>query len=86
MPLESGTVIRDLDKTSPNNDDDIEKGDEHLRLVKSVLQSQFPGSGGAGFSKPITASEDEINFNINLRDNVQVQMDALEARIVALGG
>jgi len=86
MGLETGTVISQLVKTNPAGDDDIEEGDQHLRLIKSVLQTQFPGVSGNGFNIVIVATEAEINSLQNIRENVQVQLDSLEARIVALGG
>jgi len=86
MALESASLISQLVSTNPVDDDDLEDGDDHIRMVKKVLKSQFPGSGGQGFSKVITVSEDELNTLLNIRGNVQVQLDALEARIIALEG
>ena len=61
MPLENATSIAQLDSTWPLGLDSASRGDDHLRLLKAVLKAQFPGSGGKGFSKPITISEDELN-------------------------
>lgn len=61
MPLENATTISALDSTWPLGLDSASRGDDHLRLLKAVLKAQFPGSGGNGFSKPITITEDELN-------------------------
>ena len=61
MGIETATTIAGLDKTWPTGIDPVNKGDDHLRLIKQVLQDQFPGSGGNGFATAITATETEIN-------------------------
>ena len=61
MPLENASTISELDSTWPLGLDSSSRGDDHLRLLKAVLKAQFPGSGGQGFSKPITVTEDELN-------------------------
>ena len=55
MGLETATTISGLQSTNPLSTDLINKGDDHLRLIKSVLKTQFPGAGGSGFAVPITA-------------------------------
>ena len=42
MPLEISTYISGLDESWPLSGDPTNKGDDHLRLIKHVLQSQFP--------------------------------------------
>ena len=79
MPVEQATYINNLDKSWPLSQDGVNEGDNHLRLLKKVLQAQFPGSGGAGFNKAITATEDELNRLDGLSSNVQEQIDALLA-------
>ena len=86
MALETAVVISQLVATNPTNDDDLEDGDDHIRTIKSVLKNQFPGQNGQGYNRPILASETEIDSLLNIRANVQVQLDALEARIIALEG
>lgn len=61
MPLENATSLSQLDSTWPLGLDSASRGDDHLRLLKAVLKAQFPGSGGQGFSKPITVTEDQLN-------------------------
>ena len=42
MGLETATFISQLDPLFPLGGDPINKGDDHIRLLKDVLQSQFP--------------------------------------------
>ncbi len=61
MGLETGTTISSFITSNPTTSDPVSQGDDHLRLIKSVLKAQFPGSGGLGFNTPITATEAELN-------------------------
>lgn len=78
MGLESGTTILDLDATWPLSGDLVSQGDDHLKLIKSVLKSQFPGAGGQGLAIPIIATEDELNFLSGATSNIQLQIDGIE--------
>lgn len=86
MPLEIGTVIAELDSSWPLSGDYVRDGDDHLRLLKAILQSQFPGEAGDGFDIPITATEKEINYLGGLTGNVQDQIDAIKATVMAPSG
>lgn len=41
MPLETGTFLNDLTITNPPGTDPILQGDDHLRLLKTVLKNTF---------------------------------------------
>ena len=57
MPLESGTYISDLVVTNPvGNTDFKSEGDNHLRLIKSVILNTFPSITGA-----MNATQAELN-------------------------
>lgn len=43
MALETGSNIGDLVSTNPTSTDPKSNGDDHLRLIKSVLQNSFAG-------------------------------------------
>ena len=86
MPLESTTTIAGLDQSYPLGGDPTNKGDDHLRLIKSVLKTMFPGAGGSGFSIPVTATEAELNYLSGLTSNAQDQLDAISASVSALTG
>ena len=61
MGLETGSTISSFITSNPTSSDPVNQGDDHLRLIKSVLQAQFPGVAGNGFATAITATESEIN-------------------------
>lgn len=61
MPLESANTIAQLDEQWPNGSDSIDRGDDHIRLVKSVLKKAFPGPTGNGFSTPLTVDPALLN-------------------------
>lgn len=42
MPLETATYISDLTSTNPAVTDGIVQGDDHLRLLKTVIKATFP--------------------------------------------
>lgn len=47
MGLETGSYITDLVSTNPGVNDPKSAGDDHIRLVKTVLKNSFPGFSGA---------------------------------------
>lgn len=46
MALETGTYVADLNTANPTSTDPKSQGDDHLRLLKSVLKNTFAGFGG----------------------------------------
>ena len=58
MGLESATYISQLTATNPTASDPVSQGDDHLRLIKSVLQSQFTTLGAAA----VTTTAAELNL------------------------
>jgi hypothetical protein len=42
MALETGTNISDLTAANPTSGDNASQGDDHLRLIKTVLKTEFP--------------------------------------------
>ena len=65
MPLETGTYIEDLVTTNPAGTDQRRQGDDHLRLVKSVLQGTFPDLDNAQFGA-VTATAEDLNKTSDL--------------------
>ena len=57
MALETGNYISDLVVTNPTSADPKSQGDDHLRLIKSVLVNCF-----ASISGLVTASHTELSF------------------------
>lgn len=81
MPIETGTTISELDQSWPLSGDNIQEGDNHVRLLKAILKDQFPGTAGNGFAKAITATEDQINFLVGVTSSIQDQFDAITQSI-----
>lgn len=68
MALESATFISQLVATNPVGATDPKaQGDDHLRLIKGVLQSQFPTLGAAA----VNASAAEINRLVGVTGPVE---------------
>lgn len=57
MALESASFITQLVATNPTGGDPKGQGDDHLRLLKNVLKTQFPNLGATA----VTATADQIN-------------------------
>lgn len=60
MALETASYISQLVSTNPTATDPKSQGDNHLRLLKTVLQTQFPNLGAAA----VTSTAAEINFTV----------------------
>jgi hypothetical protein len=56
MGLEAASFISQLDAANPLGTDLKQQGDDHLRLIKSVLLASFPNIGGA-----VTLTHTQIN-------------------------
>jgi len=76
MGLEVASFISDLNLNWPLETDSATQGDDHLRLIKSVLKSVFPGVGGNGFSSQIIATEAEINALTGITGNIESRLKA----------
>lgn len=66
MTVESATYISQLNTANPTGADAKSEGDDHLRLLKSVLRAQFPNFGAAA----LTASNTQLDklvttFSVN---------------------
>lgn len=62
MTIESGTSIGDLDPTKPGPSDPKAEGDDHLRLIKSILKITFPAfTGPMPIAHDQVASKDYVN-------------------------
>ena len=58
MGLETATYISQLVDTNSTTSDPVSQGDDHLRLIKSVLQDQFTTLGAAA----VTTTAAELNL------------------------
>lgn len=57
MGLEAATYISQLVETNPTGADDKNQGDNHLRMIKAVLKTQFPNLN----ANAVSATVDELN-------------------------
>lgn len=72
MPLESATHISDLNASNPVGLTDTKATlDDHIRLLKSVLKTDFANISGA-----VTASHTELNYVDGVTSAIQTQLDA----------
>jgi hypothetical protein len=82
MGLESATYINQLVDTNPVATDSLGQADDHLRLIKSVLQNTFPALTGA-----VTMTQAELNEVANNTDDIadlQTDLATAEGDIAAL--
>jgi microcystin-dependent protein len=68
MGLEAGTYINDLTPTNPLSTDKRKQGDDHLRLIKSILKLTFPNADKAFYFnsyEAITSNETVAAADMN---------------------
>lgn len=85
MGLESGSFISDLVASNPTGGSDyVSSGDDHLRLIKSVLQNTFPNATRGFYFE--TVSSKTSNYTTTATDqNRLIKMDASGgSRVVSL--
>lgn len=61
MTVESASYISQLNTAYPASGDNISEGDDHLRLIKSVLQTQFPNLSTTAVN-PTAAQMNKLGF------------------------
>lgn len=61
MPLENANTIAQLNVGWPQGGDSVMNGDDHIRLIKKVLQHQFVNKNGTPWSKPLKLDIDDLN-------------------------
>ena len=71
MTVETASYISQLDPTYPAAGDPKSEGDNHLRLVKTVLQTQFPNFGTAAMN----ATTAELNYVVGVTSGIQSQIN-----------
>src|SRR5262245_48672332 len=64
MSVEGATYVADLSPANPPSGDLVSQGDDHLRLIKSVLQATFPEASKA-FRFPTASQEATATVNIS---------------------
>lgn len=82
MTVETASYISQLDPTFPASGDPKSEGDNHLRLVKTVLKTQFPNFGTAAMNATTT----ELNYMVGVTSLVQNQLNTLTSAKAAKAG
>lgn len=82
MTVESASYISQLDATLPLPGDKKSEGDNQLRLVKTVLKTQFPNFGTAAMN----ATVGELNYMVGVTSLVQTQLNTLTSAKAAKAG
>lgn len=73
MAVESATYISQLNPSNPAGTDFVEEGDDHITLIKQVLQNQFPSLG----ANVVSATAAQINNTVGSTSNLQDQIDSI---------
>ena len=96
MALESATYVSGLVDTNPAGSDSISQGDDHLKLIKSVLQSTLPNANAAlngvhtGAVEPTSTSAGQLWFDtsgagvLKVRDKADSAYDNVDTTSTAL--
>lgn len=71
MTVETALYPSQLNTTLPTAADMVSEGDDHLRLIKTVLKTTFPNFGGA-----VNASHIEANYLVGVTSGIQAQLNA----------
>lgn len=70
MGLESATIISDLDAANPVSGDSLGQADDHIRLIKTCLQTTFPNVNAA-----MNASDEELNRSVGLTEDLTTLLE-----------
>ena len=81
MGLETGSFPSDLVATNPLGSDGKDKGDDHIRLLKTVLKTTLPNVSGA-----VTTTHTELNYVDGVTSAIQAQIDTLTSSKGAIAG
>lgn len=74
MGVETASFLAQLNLNWPLGADSRSQGDDHLRLIKQVLKTTFPGAGGQGLASAINVTEAELNFLSGVTSPIQSQI------------
>lgn len=87
MGLETATYIGDFVPTDPGSGDLVSQGDDHIRLVKTVLQNTFPSVEKAFYfptASAVSANTTIVAANMNVTFRVTTTSGAITMTLPAL--
>lgn len=70
MTIETALYPTQLNTTLPTSSDFVSEGDDHLRLLKTVVKTTFPNVAGA-----VSASQVELNYVTGVTSDIQAQLN-----------
>lgn len=92
MAVETATTISGLVATAPAGTEPVAQGNDHIQLIKSVLQAQFTG-GASGLASPVTVTAGEMNAlagsgvnSVTIQQQIQSIVASLNTTIRAPAG
>lgn len=71
MPLENAQYISQLNPNNPDGGDQLDNGDDHLRVIKGAVKGSLPNIGGV-----VTASHTELSYVTGVTSSIQSQLNA----------
>ena len=77
MPLENAVSIAELVASNPSGSDSASGGDNHIRMLKTVLQGSFPNLAGAAFA----TAEVNGNYSVTLADHMTIKAFTVAATV-----
>jgi hypothetical protein len=80
MGLESASYISQLQPANPDPTDLVSQGDDHIRMIKKVLQNTFPNLSAAA----VITTTAELNFLDGVTSSIQIQLAVLASEIDAV--
>lgn len=83
MSLESATFIDDLDSSNPTSTDSKSQGDDHLRLIKSVLKASIKRVSRAFYVPGFSASKTADFTVLSSDDNRTFLVDTTAGSVTA---
>jgi len=81
MAIESATYIDDLVATNPLATDPRSEGDDHIRLLKAVLQATFPN-----ITEAVNPTPTELNYLVGVTSGIQTQLNVLNSGKASIPG
>lgn len=70
MPVENATFLADLNSLSPAGSEYVSEGDNHLRLIKRVLQNTFQGFNGSILNYCGVTTNADNNYTVTTSFNI----------------
>lgn len=77
MTVETASFFSQFNASYPAATDLLSEGDNHLRLIKAVCQSQFTNLGAVA----VTTTAAELNYSVGVTSAIQPQFTALTAAV-----